>query len=343
MKIMFFLLGMLLICNSNVDADSFYINRNGIEISQSQYNNLLELGFVDDEIYNMSIEEFDYNKDIRGDVVTSDERYFKTIILYENEEALKNEDDNMIRDVFTYEVDDEEYNNSEKLSGNISFFANGVDTAPATVNYKKLTTTISYISSSNRYRFKNSLEWKKMPKVRSYDLSGIAIGTFNVTPVSGSQKSYYNYTLYNECSKKYIENQINYSSTNYWNRSSDGYYMSYPLKKDYTQTNNWNHASGEECPCVDEPAYTNGLTFTTDVIVKEMKHYMYYDVKKSSDSIKINALDAYGEYQHSVKSMSLGISLGFGWKSFGIDISVDYKEHYDNMEGTHAELTGINW
>lgn len=182
-----------------------------------------------------------------------------------------------------------------------------------------------------------------MPKVRSHDLSGIAIGTFNVTPVSGSQKSYYNYTFYNECSKTYAENQINYSSSSYWNVGSDGYYMSYPLKADWTQTNNWDPLSGDECPCLDEPDYVSNMQFKTDVTVTDMNHYMYYDVKKSSNQITINALDAYGEYQHSVKSISLSVSLSFGWKSFGIDLGVNYSEHFDNMEGTHAELTGISW
>ena len=49
-------------CIGNVNA-SEYTNYYGINMTEQEYNNLLNLGFTEDEIYYMSEESFELNKD----------------------------------------------------------------------------------------------------------------------------------------------------------------------------------------------------------------------------------------------------------------------------------------
>ena len=58
-------------CGSSVFAlDSIYItNKNGVEMTETEYNNLLNLGFTDNEIQYMSMNEFLENKDLVGQIV----------------------------------------------------------------------------------------------------------------------------------------------------------------------------------------------------------------------------------------------------------------------------------
>lgn len=66
----------------------------------------------------------------------------------------------------TYEISRDEYNSME-IGNNYDSLSNGyIET-----NYKKLTTSI--LSNGNYYRYKTILEWKTMPKIRSYDVIGI--------------------------------------------------------------------------------------------------------------------------------------------------------------------------
>lgn len=54
-------------------------NINGIEISDETFNNLLSLGFTEDEIENMSEEAYNLNKNLKGEIVASQTQYLKII------------------------------------------------------------------------------------------------------------------------------------------------------------------------------------------------------------------------------------------------------------------------
>lgn len=75
----------------------------------------------------------------------------------------------------TNEIDEEKYN-----SDTASIL--GLSTTTETT-YKKMTTTIS--TSGSYYRYKVVLNWKNMPKVRSYDVIGIGFYK-SVTPKSNA-------------------------------------------------------------------------------------------------------------------------------------------------------------
>ena len=56
-----FALLLLGITTPNVYASAYYTNYNNIEMTENEYNNLVELGFTEDEIYLMGNEEFEAN------------------------------------------------------------------------------------------------------------------------------------------------------------------------------------------------------------------------------------------------------------------------------------------
>ena len=57
----------------------FYVNSNGIEMTEQEYNNLLSVGFTEFQIKNMSLSEFNDNKDLHGQVEASVKKYYKTV------------------------------------------------------------------------------------------------------------------------------------------------------------------------------------------------------------------------------------------------------------------------
>lgn len=67
--------------NSVFALDSvYYTNNNGIEISEVEYNNLLNLGFTDNEIQYMSETEFLANKDLVGQIVSQETTFIQNNI-----------------------------------------------------------------------------------------------------------------------------------------------------------------------------------------------------------------------------------------------------------------------
>ena len=69
LKGLFFLL-LLLVSSYYVKAESYYVNNNDIQMTAAEYDNLLNLGFTENEIQNMKLEEFNNNKDLIGEVVS---------------------------------------------------------------------------------------------------------------------------------------------------------------------------------------------------------------------------------------------------------------------------------
>lgn len=123
---------------NNVKA-SYLINNNNISISEIEYHNLLNLGFNKTEIMNMKQQEFDENKNLIGQIVS-------------------------IKETETYDLENLGMVNPR-----------GTSTGYVETTGKKMTTTI--VSIGNYYRYKVSLEWKKIPSTRSYDIIGIGKNT----------------------------------------------------------------------------------------------------------------------------------------------------------------------
>lgn len=134
----------------------FYINNNNIEISEEQYINLINLGFTEQEISNMSKSTFESNKDIVGELVYQQTKYYKSI-----NDGLNN---------YTYEIDETEYlnHNNIELRGTIQ------------THYLSITTSITRLSDT--FRYKVSTNWLDFPSVKNFDV--IAIGMNNQVYIS---------------------------------------------------------------------------------------------------------------------------------------------------------------
>ena len=125
-------------------ADTYYIENGNTQITEQEYNNLLNLAFTPNEIYRMGIEEFNANKDLEGTIVSQ-----ATLDLSEFPQLSLNPD--------------------------VTCGCEGIGpraTGYCQTAYKKMTSYI--VTLSGYYRYKVTLEWLQMPLKRSWDI--IAIG-----------------------------------------------------------------------------------------------------------------------------------------------------------------------
>ena len=130
-------------------SESEYVNYFNISMTSQEYNNLLNLGFSEDEIYYMNLDTYNANKDLSGTVVASNKKYYKTIYtdLNGNTQSM--------------EITEDEYNNQSLMDPR----------GTVTTEYKNMVTIITALT--NTYRYKVSVGWNKFPSVRSYDIIGI--------------------------------------------------------------------------------------------------------------------------------------------------------------------------
>lgn len=237
-----------------VSASNKFVNKNNIEMSETEYTNLLNLGFTDNEIMNMKSIEFEANKDLVGTIVSQ-----KTI--------------------------DSADNKIQLLS---SGYVNNID--------KK--TTISIISVNGSYRYKVTVEWKKMPSARSYDIMGIGIDP-TVKVYSG------------------LYFQINYCYTN-GNCSNNGVFTHKVSSTGAT-----------------------GVFKLPSGSLSSMSAYLYFDVAKNTNST-ITKLNAYGDYAHAMRSISLENAKKHSINRGGISLESSISSYYDNMTTATTSLN-CNW
>lgn len=129
--------------------DTYYINHGRTEITSQEYDNLLSLGFEEREIYGMSVDEFNANRNLTGEIV-----HKATLDLSEFPQLSLNPDEN--------------------IGGGLVNYSTIVGGSTGETNYKKLTVYIISVNDGAYYRFKNTLEWQQIPYRRSWDV--IAIG-----------------------------------------------------------------------------------------------------------------------------------------------------------------------
>lgn len=146
-----------------------YENYFGIEMTNQQYNNLLELGFSEDEIYYMDEQTFTENKDVLATLVGKTEKYYKSVYTDLNGNS------------YSTEVSAEEYENQSSIQSR-----GYVET-----EYKKVVSSISQLT--NQFRYKVTTSWKLMPSVRSYDIIGV--GHVDPVYIPTAVNFYYTYCI----------------------------------------------------------------------------------------------------------------------------------------------------
>lgn len=139
---------VLMQCIGQANA-SEYINYYEISMTSQQYNNLLNLGFSEDEIYYMDEETFEINKDLPATLLAKNSKYYKTVYTGLDGQS------------YSTEITKDEYNNQGSMDPR----------GTVTTEYKEMVTVIS--QNGNYYRYKVTVGWKQLPATRSYDIIGI--------------------------------------------------------------------------------------------------------------------------------------------------------------------------
>jgi len=144
-----------------------YTNYYNITMSNQQYNNLLNLGFTEDEIYYMNEETFEQNKDFESTLEVKNENFYKTVYTDLNGNS------------YSTEITQDEYENQSLINPR----------GTVTTEYKDMVSTLSR-NSDGTFRYKVSLIWRNMPSKRSYDIIGVGFSD-NVYISSLVNFSYY--------------------------------------------------------------------------------------------------------------------------------------------------------
>ena len=157
----------LILMNTTVvyaSNEVYYINNNGIEISEEEYNNLLTLGFSDKYIAQMEEDEFLNNKDLEGTLLSKETKYIKMTTV------MRNGIRNTIIEEITYEEAMILQSQSEHNRGPAGNYYDGL----VGTSVFEMSTNITGIG--NLYmRFMNNVEWLVIPSERYYDVIGIGM------------------------------------------------------------------------------------------------------------------------------------------------------------------------
>ena len=101
-------------------------------------------------------------------ILAQETKYYKTVTRVNNVTlTFDSKNGESTPSSYTVEVSEEEYNNVNPETTITRDAQGSVETT-----YKKMTTYISEVDSTE-FQYKNVLEWKSMPSVRSYDIIGI--------------------------------------------------------------------------------------------------------------------------------------------------------------------------
>lgn len=180
-----------MLCLSVQAKTVYYTNDEGVEMTELEYNKMLQL-YSERRLRNVTQEEFDLYKD--ATVVDSGAVYHKTT--YKYGEVVSEE-----------MVSEEEYNSAPEAEVNVD------GTIPLDGDYGYVETTYKRLSASlvdhgsGQFALIGSLSWKKMPACRSYDVFAYRFMHFNYNNFAGSQAYYpngvYNSISYNTSSPGY--------------------------------------------------------------------------------------------------------------------------------------------
>lgn len=252
---------ILTLCIGKVSAAD-YENYYGIEMSNQQYNNLLNLGFNEDEIYYMDEQTFEENKDLPATLVSKNEKYYKSIYTDLNGET------------YSVEISEEEYNNQ------------GTNLPRGTVSteYKNIVSTLS--QNGSYFRYKISVLWKQFPSTRSYDMIGIGFED-DVYIASSVYFNYYHCDSSGDCttsSTYYNKKKTStggsavYKLPSYDIRSLSST-LYYDVAKDTTNTITYLEMCGDYAHAtstVDSSQYTN-YDITINGLELSSNNISYYD------------------------------------------------------------------
>lgn len=170
----FWIVGLLILFYpSFVSASSYYVNDQGLELTELEYNNLKTL-YSDARISTLTNEEYENLESMNLDYNSVRKSY----------KYVKDTYNNVTGEVVSEEITELEYNNFENIPQPISSMYE--------TTYKRLALTVAQSSSTSAYVSFSTL-WKVIPATRSYDVIGIRLS--GADEVNGSQEGNQTYLL----------------------------------------------------------------------------------------------------------------------------------------------------
>jgi hypothetical protein len=157
----------------NASNEVYYKNKNNIEMTKTEYNNLLGLGFTKNQIERMDQEMFLENKDLIGTVLGEKEEYIKATTVARNGNKYT-----------TFEsITKEEAMKEKELQSQ-----NPPSKGPAAGNYydgmvssNVILQTSKIVGISSTYmRYMTNTIWLTMPSERYYDIIGLGMESAKV-------------------------------------------------------------------------------------------------------------------------------------------------------------------
>lgn len=185
--------------------EAYYVNQNGVEMSELQYNKFLKF-YSERKIEHLTLEEFNKYKD--ANIIALDTVYQKTT--YSNGKVIESKI-----------ITETEYNSVSESQSSNAISPQSSDSSYVETSYKKLSATLFDIGS--QYDLMGTLSWKKMPYVRSYDVFAFRFNLFNYSNFTGVQEYYKG--------NSYYRIDYNTSSAGY-KSASNGVGVSMNLKDD---------------------------------------------------------------------------------------------------------------
>ncbi|MDP1420379.1 hypothetical protein Q8G35_18815 [Peribacillus simplex] len=283
------------------DKGSVEKNKNALGLTVEEFNNLISLGFTEEEIENMDQKEYELNKDLKGEVVASTTQYLKITEPIQSESSSQEPtiQENSSQEPTIVKLDEqtyyEELAKENESSGEVSTSASD----SSSTSYKKMTTSITKLSTNN-YRLKNSVTWSKMPFITHVDVTGVGINQTYWGPTPDTQYGKQNWTTWSFCNGTQSGSATYTSSSGQWKKGAGGYALKINLPNDET-------ASG----CASDK-------------VETLSSYMYYSVKPLTTT---NRLDAYGQYAHQESTYTLTPSIALSGVSFSVSPTNEFAEH----------------
>lgn len=171
---------LILISTTIVKASNevYYTNRENIEMTEQEYNNLLGLGFTEKQIYRMDQETFLENKDLEGTVLSTTTKYLRNYTILRNG----------ITTYRTEEITEEEALRDRELQAQNPQLRGG----PAGSYYDGVVgnTTIQVKAkiiglTSTRMRLMTDVDWYIMPSYRYNDIIAAGFRANQVQFASG--------------------------------------------------------------------------------------------------------------------------------------------------------------
>jgi hypothetical protein len=196
-KVLMLTVGTLLLSTFDVNAETYFTNLNGVEMTEEEYNTIVNK-LSETRALTLTEEQFDFF--LQGTVVDSNTLYLETI---SNQNGILSE---------RY-ITEEEYNLAPEENIAVclpNIVINGIksnDYGYIETTYKRLNVSLTDYGNNNFDVF-GSLTWKKVPACRSYDIFAFRTNYMSYSNPSGIQS--------------YFTSPTNFTNITY-NTSSSGY------------------------------------------------------------------------------------------------------------------------